>query len=212
MNLDEHYLLINGETYGPFSFEQLHELWQREELPLDTFYVRKGMREVRPLEEILNQIIAYRRPEPEALQRPSLPDRINPKLVVLISLVIAGLYALLSGLKALYYQPEHVAQVVQAEIQASPVELIIVNHDSLDWTNKVALLNNNLPGSYLFHIAHLGAGKSLKVSLIGFKDGEGRPFEPWKEPVLQVWIGGNGHDYRRFIPLRESGRPAAEVP
>lgn len=203
MKLDEHYLLINGETYGPFTFEQLHELWQREELPLDTFYVRKGMREVRPLEEIINQIIAYRRPEPEAPVRKMLPDRIHPKLAVLICLVLGGLYALLSGLKALYHPDYQEAVFVSAEVRVTPVRIQIVNTDTFAWTNKLVRLNDNTDGAFQFRVIYLDSGKTLTTSLINFADGSGRRYEPWKETVLQVWIGGGGHDFHRIIPQRQ---------
>jgi hypothetical protein len=203
MQSDEYYLLINGETYGPFTLGEMRELWLQQEVPLDTLYIRKGMPEVRPLGEIINRVISHRESEPSSSPPvPTTPDRINLKMAVAICLLLVGLLVFLYGIKGIVLSPQDTLNLVKAEVQASPVQIKVTNNDLADWTDKLILLNDNVPGAYRYKIARLGAGKSMNVSLVSFSNDTGKHFEPWKQSVLVVWIGGNGHDFRRIVPAR----------
>jgi|GEM_PF-6080434 len=200
----EYFLLIDGETYGPYSPKEVRELWDRQQVPLDTFYVRKGMKEVRPLDEIINLVIGLREPEPATPPPPPPPrNRINPKMVMVVLLLIGGLYALLSGVNGIFFPAEKEMKVVRAGVQVTPVSIKITNNDVFDWNDMLIRLNDFDPGVHQYKLAHLTAGRSVTLSLVTFTDGAGRHFEPWKETVLAVWIGGEGYDFLRVVP----GRP-----
>ena len=53
---DEYYLLLEGETSGPHTLEELHQMWLDERITLETLFVQPGMKGCRPVNLILNQV------------------------------------------------------------------------------------------------------------------------------------------------------------
>ena len=91
---------------------------------------------------------------------------------------------------------------VQSEVQLSQVQIKITNKDTFEWVNKSVRLNEDSPEAYQCDIARLTAGATATISLVTFSDNAGKHFEPWRERVTEIWIGGSGHEFRQFANCR----------
>jgi hypothetical protein len=199
MTNNEYFLLIGGESSGPYTLEQLHELWLKEPFPLDTLYVRKGMTECRPIDEILHVIIAFRKAPPKPLPPPRKLSRTAFALRVgACALLILG-----AGVSIwLRNRPEPPPpDVVRALVEVSKINVTIVNFDLDDWTEKTLCLNGYGPEAFKCRLASLKARDTVTLSLTRFVNDQGDRFEPWNTEVSEVWIGGGGKDFHRF-PVR----------
>ena len=206
---DEYYLLVGEETRGPFALGQLHEQWHAGRLPLDALFIRKGLPDARPINSIVEQIIAFRPPEtasaaPVAEASPILPDRVEPprpaaapnyRLRLGLGL---GVFAVLVWIAnpARPKPPAH--QVLHARIEVTLVELRVENLNLFDWTNVVVRLEVNSPEALQARLVRVPAGETVKLPLTHFHDPKGKYFEPWKGVVTEVWIGGDTYEFRKF--------------
>lgn len=211
----EYYLLVGEETRGPFSLGQLHEQWHAGHLPLDTLFLRKGLPDARPINCIVEQIIAFR-PAPPAPAAPAaaataavgasptVPDRgetarpaAAPNYPLRLGLGLVAIAALAWLVNPGRPKPP-AQQVLHARIEVTLVELRVENLNLFDWTNVVVRLEANAPEALQARLARVPAGETVKLPLTKFSDGKGKHFEPWKSMVTEVWIGGDTYEFRQF--------------
>jgi len=79
---EEYYLLLNGDTAGPYTLADLHAMWMDDKITLDTLFVRPGMQKCQPVNLILGLVINYDpskpvevEPEEEKAEHPLSPFR-----------------------------------------------------------------------------------------------------------------------------------------
>ena len=204
---DEYYLLAGEETRGPFGLGQLQEQWHAGQLPLDALFIRKGSPEARPVNEILERIIAYRPAEEPVAEvvkevapvgKAAVADTAgqpNYRLRIGLGLVVFVALGWLLNPARPKKPPE---QVLHGRVEVSRVELRIENLNLFDWTNVVVRLEGNAPEAMAARVGRVGAGETVKVPLTNFGDGRGQRFEPWKAVVSEVWIGGDSYEFRKF--------------
>lgn len=200
--LDEHYLLYDGEEHGPYTLEQLKEFWLEKTVPLDTLYVRRGMPQVCPLEQVINLIIAYKKPEPPPPPRPPSTVERTVKYFILGTLLLLSTTFTLHGIKTILYPSREPTVILRAEVSVSPVQLKLRNADNFTWANKLIRLNDDQPGSFQYRILSLEPGKTVTVPLVSFVDAGGRHFQPWNQTVTSVWLGTE-HDFHRMTIWRQ---------
>ena len=206
---DEYFLLIGEETRGPFSLGQLHEQWHAGQLPLDSLFIRRGLPDARPINAIVDQIIAFRPPEPPPAAPVTAPPPLPPPQVEPQRPVAAPNYPLRFGFGFVVFgvlalllnpaRPKPPAQLVlHARIEVTLVELRVENLNLFDWTNVVVRLDANSSAALQARLARVPAGETVKLPLTTFSDGKGKRFEPWKGVVSEVWIGGDTYEFRKF--------------
>ena len=215
---DEYYLLVGEETRGPFSLGQLHEQWHAGQLPLDTLFLRQGLPDARPINSIVEQIIAFRPPETppaasavsavsavSAAEAPSIsPPRVEPSrqaagpnYPLRLGLGLVG-FAVLAWIVNPARPKPPAQQVLHARVEVTLVELRVENLNLFDWTNVVVRLEANAPEALQARLARVPAGETVKLPLTQFSDTKGKHFEPWKGVVTEVWIGGDTYEFRKF--------------
>ena len=211
----EYYLLVGEETRGPFSLGQLHDQWHAGQLPLDTLFIRKGLPDARPINSIIEQIIAFRPAEappatpaasaaPVAEASPISPERGEPPrqtpapnypLRLGLGLVV---FAVLAWIVNPARPKPPAQQVLHARIEVTLVELRVENLNLFDWTNVVVRLEANAPEALQARLTRVPAGETVRLPLTNFSDARGKHFEPWKSVVTEVWIGGDTYEFRKF--------------
>lgn len=199
MNEEEYFLLIDGETSGPHTLEQLQELWFSKGIPLDTLYARPGLKECLPIDTLLEKIIAYKKhvPEPK-LPPPPPPPEVTRKWLATYWAVVVLLVVFLWSIAPFITKRFKPANVVNATVQTSAIRMTLTNNDGEDWTEKIISLNDSPPQGYQCRLNGLRAGATLNISLIDFINPEGLRFQPWNMTVTEVWIGGGGKEFKRF--------------
>lgn len=213
---DEYFLLVGEETRGPFSLGQLHEQWHTGQLPLDTLFIRKGLPDARPINSIVEQIIAFRppppapgdpetaavapvaEPSPNSLERGETPRQAAaPNYPLRLGLGLLAFVVLAWIVNPARPKPP-AQQVLHARIEVNLVELRVENLNLFDWTNVVVRLEANAPEALQARLARVPAGETVKLPLTNFRDTRGKHFEPWKGVVTEVWIGGDTYEFRKF--------------
>lgn len=206
---DEYYLLVGEETRGPYSLGQLHEQWHAGLLPLDALFIRKGFPDARPINSIIEQIIAFRPPAAPPVAPSSAAPQLPPSRVEQPRETTAPNYPLRFGLGFVVFavlawianpaRPKPPAQqVLHARVEVTLVELRVENLNLFDWTNVVVRLETNSPEALQARLARVPAGETVKLPLTNFSDTRGKHFEPWKGEVTEVWIGGDTYEFRKF--------------
>jgi hypothetical protein len=195
---DQYYLLIEGETSGPFSLEQLQQLWLSKGIPLDTLYAAPGLKECQPVDTLLSKIIAYHKPEVAPPPAPPAPDPYAAaKWVATYSLIVTLVGGAIWSISP-FSRRARPLNVVEAAVEVTPIRVSLTNNDGQDWSEKTIILNDGPDGGYRYRIGSLRAGQTVHFSLIEFISPAGKRFQPWNMSVLEVWIGGGGKDFKRY--------------
>ncbi|MEW6306257.1 MAG: DUF4339 domain-containing protein [Verrucomicrobiota bacterium] len=201
---NEYYLLLNGETSGPHTLEELHQLWLAEKITLDTLYVQPGMQECKPVNLILNRVIGFRKDEPQA-EQPA------PEIAVNRRAVVVGFYcaaAIVIGMLVWVYitmfrTDDDPALRFNAGAQLTMTHLSIINRNDYDWTNVNVVLNGKPPAGYKCLVPSIRGGGYVDLSLIDFVDEKNFRFEPWRTTVDEIWVGDEKRGYRPVpVPRR----------
>jgi len=204
MEAEEYYLLIEGETYGPYTLEQVQKLWHETQIPLDTLYIRKGMTEVRPLDEVINQVIAYQKPLPQPPAPPPLdsPAVARAKRIFRWTLVSLSVAAVVFSIKTAYFPEVIPPEPMSAGVTVSRAQIKVINNNHYAWTNRWVRLNDNGTEAFEYRIRRLEPGKTLNIPLVIFSR-RGRHFESWREPVTNIWVSENETTFKRTAFWRE---------
>lgn len=212
---DEYFLLLEGETSGPFTLEELHQMWQDEKITLDTLYVRPGMKGCKPVNLILNQVIGYRKPAATEELKPRAEPEIEFELEETSNLggvyVLAaiGVGFLIWLLTAVSKPPPDPSLRLNADVEVSLTHLTVFNRNNYAWLETMVVINGQPPGGYRYKITALVPNGSAIISLPDFADGAGNRFAPWGMRVETVWIGDDKQGYHPF-PL--SASEGSDVP
>src|SRR5207244_9513220 len=114
MNEEEYFLLLEGETTGPFTLEQLQHLWFNKGIPLDTLYARPGLKECRPIDTLLHRIIAYQKAGLQEVAAPPPKRMSTAKWVTVYSLILVLLVIFLWSISPFVSRYVKAANVVKA--------------------------------------------------------------------------------------------------
>jgi hypothetical protein len=199
---NEYYLLLEGETSGPHTLEELHQMWQAEKITLDTLYVEPGMAECKPVNTILNKVSGFKKPEaqrPEGEQLVLDIERVKMGRWVVRFCVAVAIVGLLIWSYYSIMRPAKAPPVpVFARIELSMTTLTVINRNAYDWEKKTICLNGKPPDGYKVNVPVLAVGGSMQIPLINFADTQGVRFEPWRLAVSEVWIGDEKEGYRMY--------------
>ena len=207
---EEYYLLINGESAGPYTLAQLHEMWMEDKITLDTLFVRPGMKKCQPINLILGMVINYHAPlaapavvaVPDDDENPWAPFRGlfrwgSVAVILVVFFWLVGPWRNEPGMEA---------QVMRAVVTVKPADLNVFNESDFEWQEMFVYLNGQPPAGYKRKITSLAPRTGKDLTLLEFVDASRMPFEPWRMSVTEVWIGNDKLGYRAFR-VRQSVRP-----
>lgn len=198
--VDEYYLLLKGETSGPFTLEQLHDMWMADKITLDTLFVRPGMSKCQPINLILSKVINPEEPEAEAEaadKAAAKEEKESGPWFEIVSIALA-LCLLIYGFRSLSHpsaspEREHFANV---ELQLSGI--VVRNMNDFDWKDAWVYVNGRPPDGFRYQIKSLPTKESINIPLLNLADTNGLPFNPAIMNVQDVWIGDDIQGYRPF--------------
>jgi len=198
---EEYYLLIDGDTAGPYTLADLHAMWMADKITLDTLFVRPGMHKCQPVNLILGLVISYH-PVPPAQARP-VEEAAEHPLAPFRPLLRWGLAGLLLGLTiwvilSTREQSGPDALIMRAVVQVKPADLNVFNESDFEWQDMFVHLNGQPPEGYRRKLTTLQPGHSIDITLLEFTDPAGDAFQPWSMSVTDVWIGNEKRGYRSF--------------
>lgn len=206
---EEYYLLVNGESAGPYTLADLHQMWMDDKISLDTLFVRPGMRKCQPINLILGMVINYHAAQPvevapvvEAEEHPLSPFKgvlrwglMGLCLVVFIWLIGPG-----------RSDSEYKSDIMRGMVVVKPADLHVFNESEFEWQEVYVHLNGQPPGGYKRKLSSLPPGMGKDITLLEFTDVSGASFEPWRMSVTEVWVGNEKIGYRTFrvrpLPLQ----------
>lgn len=197
---EEYYLLINGETAGPYTLAELHRMWMDDQITLDTLFVRPGMRKCQPINLILGMVINYHEEQPVVV---AAKDEDEDPLTPLKRLFRRGVIVLILVMFVWVVGPwrdaaEKQTQIMRAVVIVKPADLNIYNESDFEWQEMSVHLNGQPPGGYKRKLGNLSPRAGLDITLLEFTDPSGASFEPWRMTVSEVWIGNEKLGYRSF--------------
>jgi hypothetical protein len=200
---EEYYLLINGDTAGPYTLAELHQMWMDDKITLDTLFVRPGMRKCQPINLILGMVINYHAAQP-AEEAPLIIEEEEHPLAPFKGLLRWGLMGVCLVLFVWLIGPWRVAseskksEIMRAVVAVKPADLNIFNESEFEWREVYVHLNGSPPGGYKRKLNSLPPGMGKDLTLLEFTDTSGASFEPWNMSVTEVWIGNEKMGYRTF--------------
>jgi hypothetical protein len=200
MNDDDFYLLIEGDTSGPYTLEKLHELWEEQRIDLKTLYVQPGMRQCRPIDTIVHRVIGFGQvaEAPEAVAE-AAPPRASlvpfwwAGLIVITLIAAWTMSSVSSARKAALREP------LNAGVELGLADLKIANQNRFEWREIEVFLNEGPPQGYSARIPQLMPGDVTAIPLVNFMTKEGVRFEPWRMDVGRVWVGQGPKDYTNYV-------------
>lgn len=198
---EEYFLLINGDTAGPYTLAELHTMWMDDKITLDTLFVRPGMQKCQPINLIMGLVISYD-PNQAAAEEPKIDEDENPFtpfkgwLKWALLAIAIGLFGwlIVSNLR----QAEVESLIMRAVVEQKPADIRIVNESEFEWQDVFVYLNGQPPEGYKRLLGNLKPNNSVELTLLEFRDPTGTPFEPWRMGVTEVWIGNEKIGYRSF--------------
>lgn len=199
---EEYYLLINGDTSGPYTLADLHRMWMEDKIKLDTLFVRPGMRKCQPINLILGMVINYHEEKPDALAVPVVDESENPlapfkrllRWGVIVGILVVFVWLIGPWREAAQEQ----TQIMRAVVLVKTADLNLYNESDFEWSEMFVHLNGQPPGGYKRKLDKLAPGTSRDITLLEFTDSTGLSFEPWRMTVSEVWIGNEKLGYRQF--------------
>lgn len=199
---EEYYLLINGDTSGPYTLAELHRMWMEDKIKLDTLFVRPGMRKCQPINLILGMVINYHEEKPDPYAVPVVDETEDPlaplKRVFRLG-VVAAIFVVFIWLIGPWREvSEKQAQIMRAVVLVKTADLNVFNESDFEWPEMYVHLNGQPPGGYKRKLDKLAPGTSRDITLLEFTDSIGTSFEPWRMTVSEVWIGNEKMGYRQF--------------
>ncbi len=205
---EEYYLLINGDTSGPYTLGELHDMWMDDKITLDTLFVRPGMRKCQPINLIMGMVINYQAPKPAAAVVVVADEDENP-LSPFKAVFRWGTMAVIAIVFLWLINPwredaEGESKIMRAVVTVKPADLNIFNESDFVWDEMFVHINGQPPGGYKRKLAPLLPHTGKDMTLLEFTDPSRAPFEPWRMTVTDVWIGNEKVGYRAFRvrPLR----------
>ncbi len=202
--VEEYYLLINGETAGPYTLAQLHEMWMDDKITLDTLFVRPGMRKCQPVNLILGMVINYHAPDPAAIaaatpvedetENPFAPFKPVLRYAGIITILALFVWAVMSQIQP----PDDKVVALQAYVKVKPADLNVFNESDFEWKDFVVYINGQPPNGYKRKLPTLPPGNGIDLTLLEFTDNYGTGFQPWTMTVNEVWIGNAKSGFRSF--------------
>lgn len=200
--VEEYFLLINGETAGPYTLAQLHEMWMDDKITLDTLFVRPGMRKCQPVNLILGMVINYSAAEPAVTVPPVEDETENPlapfKPLVSYAGIIIVFLLFIWVVWSQMHPPEAKVLSLRAYVKAKPADLNVFNESEFEWKDFVVYINGQPPNGYKRKLPTLQPGNGIDLTLLEFTDNYGIGFQPWTMSVNEVWIGNEKSGYRSF--------------
>lgn len=198
---EEYYLLLNGDTAGPYTLADLHAMWMDDKITLDTLFVRPGMQKCQPVNLILGLVISYDPTKPEQTE-PTVEEVEHP-LAPFRPLLRWGLVGLVLCLVvwAFFSSQEQTGpdvSVMRAVVQVKQADLNVFNESDFEWQDMFVHLNGQPPAGFKRKLTTLRPGHSVDMTLLEFVDPEGDAFQPWSMSVTDVWIGNEKRGYRSF--------------
>jgi hypothetical protein len=82
------------------------------------------------------------------------------------------------------------------EVGASDFVLRVTNRRTENWNVMVVYINGSPPFTYKWEGQAPAVGKSTTISLREFVKENGERFDSYRTKVVEVWVGGDGYDYR----------------
>jgi hypothetical protein len=198
---EEYYLLMDGDTAGPYTLADLHAMWMEDKITLDTLFVRPGMHKCQPVNLILGLVISYNPAQP--VLTPPVEDEGEHPLAPFRPLLRWGLVGLILGLTlwAILSSREQSGPdvlIMRAVVQVKQADLNIFNESDFEWQDMFVHLNGQPPEGYRRKLTTLRPGQSIDLTLLEFTDPAGDAFQPWSMSVTDVWIGNEKRGYRPF--------------
>jgi len=206
---EEYYLLVNGNTAGPYTLADLHQMWMEDKIKLDTLFVRPGMRKCQPINLILGMVINYNAAQPVAEVSPVEVEEhpLTPfKGILRWGLMGACLIVFIWLVGPWRSDREKQLQIMRGVVTVKPADLGVFNESDFEWQDVTVYLNGQPPGGYKRKLGNLPPGDGKDITLLEFTDVSGAAFEPWRMSVTEVWIGNEKLGYRTFrvrlLPLQ----------
>ncbi|HEY1169810.1 MAG TPA: DUF4339 domain-containing protein [Verrucomicrobiae bacterium] len=199
---EEYFLLVNGETAGPYTLAELHEMWMSDKITLDTLFVRPGMKKCQPINLILGMVINYQtataKPAPTEIAIEEESALAPLKGVFRWGITVAIMCVFIWVIGPWRYRGEEQTQVMRAIIEVKPADIRIINESDFEWNQMFVYLNGTPPSGFKRLLGNLKPGQQKDLILLEFNDSGGAPFEPWRMTVSDVWIGNEKNGYRTF--------------
>lgn len=207
---DVYYLFHDGQTKGPCTLADLHEMWDAGQVTLNTLFVQPGPWRSRPLSHILEKVIGYQKPAGGEIAPPV--DEAKASITAATYFVTAVGIALLVWVLGPTLKPSpDSSRTLKAEVELVMTRVSVFNGNSYDWMGKTVVLNGKPPLGYKRKIAVLKSGEVMTLPLTDFADQTGFRFEPWRMLIEEIWIGDDQQGYQSFPPPRNQG-PLLELP
>jgi hypothetical protein len=94
--------------------------------------------------------------------------------------------------------PPKQSKVADVSIAYNEVAVEITNDGSPNWTTAEIYLNGSPPFSYKATVVAPAVGKSVRIPLASFVKKDGTRFNPLTHAVTEIWVGGNGFDFKQY--------------
>jgi hypothetical protein len=207
---EEYYLLVNGDTAGPYTLAELHQMWMEDKITLDTLFVRPGMRKCQPINLILGMVINYHAAQPAEAAPPAAEEEDHPlapfKGILRWGLMGACLLVFIWLIGPWRGDSESQLQIMRGVVTVKPADLGVYNEREFEWQEVFVYLNGQPPVGYKRKLGNLAPGTGKDITLLEFTDVSGAAFEPWRMSITEVWIGNEKLGYRTFrvrpLPLQ----------
>jgi hypothetical protein len=193
------YILQEDKPQGPYTIGQLRSMWSAGTLTGNTLYCHEGDESWKPLSVLAEHLEPEVPPQttPAAIfyQAPNKWGVSTGVGLLIISTTIFICWVVLNSAK----QDVRSQKLLTAKITLIESEMLeIKNLDGFAWGQVEIFIDGKPPFGYRSGISSLAPGKAVRVSLDTFANQKGERFKPQRYPINEIWIGGNGFDFKCF--------------